>query len=431
MSATPVQDYCEAFEARAGALPGARLPWLSRLRRDAIGAFAELGFPTTRWEDWRATNVKPIAERTFRIAEAAPAARPAVPTLAGLEDAHRLVFLDGHLAAEQPGPGPLPKGARVCGLAQALDSEPERLERVLGQLGEPKTEPFRALNTALFADGLFLDLDPGVELERPVHALFLSSGSEVLASPRSVIALGEGSRASVVEHYAALDAGPGLTNAVTDVSLARGAALDHVKLQTESPDAFHVAALTAEQEGESQFGSYSVALGGSISRFDIRARLAAEQSGCRLVGLYLGRDSQLVDHHTWVDHAAPLTTSRELYKGILDQKAKGVFCGHVHVRPDAQNIDSAQSNRNLMLSEDAAVHAQPQLEIYADDVKCSHGNAIGKLDENALFYLRSRGIPLEAARSILTYAFANEIVAELPLPSLRENLERFVRGWLR
>jgi Fe-S cluster assembly protein SufD len=431
MSSPSVQAYCEAFEARADALPGPRLPWLSRLRRDAIGAFAERGFPTTRWEDWRATNVTPISERTFRVAEAVTATRSSGATLAALDDAHRLVFVDGHLATELSDSGSLPKGARLCGLAQALDAVPERLERVLGRSGEPKTDPFRALNTALFADGLFLELERGVELERPVHALFLSSGAETLASPRIVVALGEHSRASIVEQYAALDGGLYLTNAVTDVALERGAALRHVKLQNESTDAFHVAALAVDQQGGSQLDSYSIAVGGRLSRFDIHTRLGAEQSSCRLVGLYLGRDAQLVDHHTWVDHAAPLTTSRELYKGILDHRARGVFRGRVHVRPDAQKIDASQSNRNLMLSEEAAVHAQPQLEIYADDVKCSHGNAIGRLDENALFYLRSRGIPLETARSLLTYAFANEIVAELPIAALREDLERYLRGWLR
>lgn len=431
MSSPTVQGYCEAFEARAEALPGARLPWLSGLRRDAIGAFAERGFPTTRWEDWRTTNVTPISERTFPVAEAASATPSSASTLVGLDDAHRLVFVDGHLAPELSNPGALPKGARVCGLAEALEAVPERVERALGRVGDPKTDPFRALNTALFADGLFLDLEPGVELERPVHALFLSSDSGTLASPRIVIGLRERSRASVVEQYAALDGGVYLTNAVTDVSLDRGASLEHVKLQNESTDAFHIAALAADQEAGSQLSSYSISVGGRLSRFDIRTRLGAEESRCRLVGLYLGRDAQLVDHHTWIDHAAPLTTSREIYKGILDHRARGVFCGRVHVRPDAQNTDAEQSNRNLMLSDEASVHAQPQLEIYADDVKCSHGNAIGRLDENALFYLRSRGIPLAAARSLLTWAFANEILAELPIPALREALEPFVHGWLR
>ena len=431
MSSPTVQAYCEAFEARAEALPGAQLAWLSGLRRDAIGAFAERGFPTTRWEDWRTTNVTPISERTFPLAEAASATPSSTSTLTRLDDAHRLVFVDGHLAPELSNPGSLPKGARVCGLAEALDAVPERVEQVLGRSGDSKTDPFRALNTAFFADGLFLDLEPGVELERPVHALFLSSGSETLASPRVVIGLRENSRASVVEQYAALDGGVYLTNAVTDVSLDRGAALEHMKLQNESTDAFHIAALAADQEAGSRLGSYSISIGGRLSRFDIHTRLGAEQSSCKLVGLYLGRDAQLVDHHTWIDHAAPLTTSRELYKGILDHKARGVFCGHVHVRPDAQDIDAKQSNRNLMLSDEASVHAQPQLEIYADDVKCSHGNAIGQLDENALFYLRSRGIPLAAARSMLTWAFANEILAELPIAALRKDLEPFVHGWLR
>jgi Fe-S cluster assembly protein SufD len=431
MSLPTVESYREAFEALAESLPGAARPGIARLRREAIGAFAERGFPTARWEDWRATDVRPVAERPFPPApRAEPPASAAAPT-ARVDDAHSLVFVDGHLAPALSSPGPLPAGARLGGLAAALEHEPERVERRLGQVADLKTDPFRALNTALFADGLFLDLDPGVILERPVHALFVRTSAETLASPRSLLALGDGSRAVVVEQYVAADGGAYLTDAVTEVSLERGAALDHVKLQDESPDAFHVASLVARQEGGSRLGSWSIALGARLARLDIQTRLAGEESSCRLAGLYLGRDGQVVDHHTWVDHAAPATTSQELYKGILDQKARGVFRGRVHVRPDAQKTDAAQSHRSLMLSDDATSHAEPQLEIYADDVKCTHGNAIGRLDEAALFYLRSRGIPLGAARSILTYAFAHEFIAELPVASVREDLERAVRGWLR
>jgi Fe-S cluster assembly protein SufD len=430
MSEAVVHAYRAAFDARADTLPGAGLGWLSRLRHEAIEHFCELGFPGPRHEDWRMTPVKPIAERALPIAEPVRGADSLGRTLSVVPEAARLTFVDGHFV---PGLSILPAerpGVHVQNLASALAERPDAVEGVLGRTAETKTDAFRALNTALFADGLLLELDEGVRLEQPLHALFVASGAESVASPRIALRLGAGSSATLVEQYAALGSGASLTNALCEIDLGPGAALDHVKLQAESERAWHIASIIARQAGRSRLRSFSIAAGGRLARTEITAALEAEGAHCDLLGLYLAHDAQLVDHHTWIDHAAPQTTSRELYKGILGDRARGVFRGRVHVRPDAQQIEAEQSHRSLMLSDDAAVYARPQLEIYADDVKCSHGNAIGQLDLDALFYLRSRGIPEALARATLTAAFAREVLEELPLETLRSDLDHALEQWL-
>jgi Fe-S cluster assembly protein SufD len=392
-----IPRWIRAFAERRAALCGAGLPWLTALREDALER-VRAGFPTKRDEEWRYTDVSALLAGPFE---------PAAPR-------------GGHRAPAG--------GVRVSTLREALEREPERLAPLLGRVGEAKAHGFAALNAALFEDGWFVEIEPGAEPVEPVELDFGPPDPDTAALTRVLVLAGAGSRATVVERYGG--EGPYLRSAASEAVLAEGARLDHVRVQRESHHAFHVASLAARQEASSRFRSCSIAVGGRVARVDVDAVLAAEGAECRLNGLVLARGSQVIDHCTGIDHAMPHTSSRELYESILDGRARGVFRGRVHVRPHAQKIDAAQSSRNLLLSDDAVCNTKPQLEIYADDVKCSHGATIGRLSEEAVFYLRSRGIPLEEARALLTAAFAGAVLEDLPSAPLRAELEGFVRGWL-
>ena len=437
MSRTRARDSFRAhFRTLAEHLPGSDLPWLRELRSEAMETFEALDLPTTRAEDWRFTPLTPLAETEFRAVDPLVSLdvfeeRPETAAHA-IGDAHRLVFVNGRLSPTLSSLDGLPDGVRVLSLAETLAREPERIRPRLGQLADPKLCAFWALNTALTSDGVVLDLEPEAILARPLHAVFIqhADGEALAMHPRNLVIAGPGSQATIVEHHIATTTAASLTNSVSEVFLGRGARLQHVKLQEEAEEAYHIAGLLVHQEADSRFASHSISIGARIMRFDIRTTLLGEGAECTLNGLFLGCHRQLVDHHTSVDHASPRTTSRELYRGILDGRARGVFHGRIRVRPDAQKIDASQNNKNLLLSEGATINTKPQLEIYADDVLCSHGAAVGRLDEDALFYLRSRGIGLDAARALLTFAFANEVTQDLPFLQLREYLEAAMLMWL-
>jgi Fe-S cluster assembly protein SufD len=437
MTRSPAEDaFLEYFRALEEKLPGREPAWLEVLRREAMATFAELGIPTTREEDWRFTRLTNLAKTAFRPADGLAPIKPDDSRLVGparaIGDAHRLVFLNGRLSPELSELGALPHGARIGSLAQSLAREPERPEPHLARCADHKTRAFSALNTALASDGLFVELDAGVVLERPIHALFIqqTESAPLAVHPRNLVVAAPGSRAQLVEHYLGSGRGLTLTNAITEVVAGRDAQLEHIKLQEESEETYHVAGLMVRQEAGSRFASHSLSLGGRLMRFDIQTLLGGELAHCTLNGLYLARNTQHVDHHTTIDHAMPHTTSTEVYKGIMDGEARGVFHGRIHVRPDAQKINAEQTNRNLLLSDDATINTKPQLEIYADDVRCTHGATVGRLDEDALFYLRTRGIALEDARSLLTFAFASNVTQQLPVAQLRKHMENFVLDWL-
>jgi Fe-S cluster assembly protein SufD len=296
---------------------------------------------------------------------------------------------------------------------------------------DPKRSPFAALNAALAAGGESVDVSANCAQSLPFHLIrWLGSGPARVASPRARIVVRAGGSATVVEHFVGAGGSKSLSNSATELMLEPGARLRYVQLQELPDSAFHVSSLASHQAAGSRLELTSIALGARLARVEIVATLAGEGAELELDGLYLARGAQHQDHHTTIDHALPRTTSRELFKGILDGRAHGVFHGRVHVRPHAQKIDAAQTNRALLLSDGAVVDSKPQLEIYADDVKCSHGASVGQLDPDQLFYLRARGLDLAAARSLLTYAFASEVLERLPLPALRESLERSLLSWL-
>ncbi len=396
------------------------------LREAAFARFAELGLPTTQDEEWKFTSLAPLAQMRFE---------PAVePRLHGLDHwvlgdgAIRLVFVDGRHRPELSSRS----AAFISSLAAALAERPEVVTRELAHHADYQRDALVALNTAFIEDGAFIHLPAGVVLQSPIHLLFLSSapGKTTLSQPRNLIVLGAGSQATVVETYAGLCDEVYLNNAVTEVVLGEGARLDHYKLQEESARAFHIALIQVNQGRDSRFTSHSVALGAALARNEVRALFASEGSECTLNGLYMATGKQHLDNRTLIDHHSPRCTSRELYKGVLDGQSRGVFSGRVLVRQDAQKTDASQTNKNLLLSDDAVIDTKPQLEIWADDVKCAHGAAVGQLDEDALFYLRSRGIGQEAAKSLLTYAFASEMVNLIPLAPLRARVREVVTSRL-
>ncbi len=403
--------------------------WTRPLRQEAIERFGALGFPTTDLEEWRKTSVAPILGVPFTPR---PAAAPNGLTAAAIErytfapwECTHLVFVNGHYVPGLSSLRPLPAGTVVEPLATALDGRREEIEPHLGRHAVDREHAFALLNTAFMQDGVYVRVPDGVTLEEPLHLLFLSTAHEgpVASFPRTLVVAGRGSRVSIVESYVGPHHDVYLTSPVTEIVVGENAAVDHYRLQRESGKAYHVALVQAELGRDARFGSWNVSLGGALARADVNARIGAPGGDIRLDGLYITGGAQHVDNHTLIDHASPGGTSHELYKGVLDDRSRGVFDGRIIVRQDAQKSDAHQTNRNLLVSEDALVDSTPRLQILADDVKCTHGATIGQIDEDALFYLRTRAIGDAAARHLLIQAFVNEVLHGMPLEPLRAGLE--------
>ena len=416
----------EFLAGRPAGEPG----WLAAMRRAAMDRFAEIGIPSVRDEDWRQTPIGPIARIAFR--------RPAADALVGAEalaplifghalDGHQIVFVNGRSAPALSSLG-AQDGVRIESLAHVLDREPALVERHLGKVLKGGNA-FAALNTAFLEDGAVVIIPAGVVLAKPIHVVHHSTASAgpSVSHPRLLVIAGRTSQATIVESYGGPDGQPYLTNAVAEIALEDGAIVDHYKVQREGLAAFHIATLAVSQGRDARFSSYSIALGAGLARQDVDQAFAGEGGECALGGLFLASGTQLTDTHTRIDHAVPRCSSRQLYKGIVDGQARGVFVGRIYVAKDAQKTDANQTNKNLLLSRHALVHSVPQLEILADDVKCKHGSTTGQLDPAALFYLRSRGIGEDAARSLLVYAFASDVVARIKVEALRKDLGRYLR----
>lgn len=405
--------------------------WLTEARRAAFEWVAEHGFPTLKDEDWRYTRLGPILDVPFEPAAAGMGHRLSSSTIDALAadlGGTRLVFVNGHFAPELSWLAELPEGATVTSLASVLVEDGELLEPLFSRPFGHQHHAFTALNAALTEDGAFVHLPAHTTVEEPIQLVFFSDscGSPLVSSPRSVVLAGPGSRVAIVETHAGIPGDVYCTNAVTEVVLEEGAQVDHYKVQNEPETAFHLALLDVRQDRDSRFSSHSVALGSSIARHEVRVNLEAEGAEVSLDGLYMPRGDQHHDNPILIEHAAPRCTSRQLYKGVMDERGHGVFNGRIIVYPGAFGTDASQTNKNLLLSDHAEVDTRPRLEILADDVKCTHGAAVGQLDEDAVFYLRSRGVPHLAARGLLIYAFANEMVERLRLEPLRSRVEKLV-----
>jgi Fe-S cluster assembly protein SufD len=409
--------------------------WLQPMRRAAIARFAELGFPTIQDEDWRFTSLAPISSTVFRLAEdggARPAARDLEPFRFPDLACSRLVFVDGRFAPELSSLPPRPAGLKIGSLAHALGTDRDSVEPHLARYADHSQDAFLALNTAFLDDGAFVALPRGLILEEPIHLLYVSTArpTPTILHPRNLIVAAEDSQATVVEDYVSLGEGVSFANAVTELAVGQNSVLSHYLIERESRQAFNVSTLRIQQGRSSSVASHAVLLGGALVRNNVHPVLAGEGAGCLINGLFMATGRQHMDNYMKVEHLSPHCDSRQFYHGVLDGQSRGVFHGRIVVHKDAQKTDAKQTNRNLLLSEDAQIDTKPQLEIYADDVKCTHGATIGQIDEDAIFYLRSRGIALEAARALLLLAFAGESLQRMKVEPIRRHVEALVRQWL-
>jgi Fe-S cluster assembly protein SufD len=423
-----VARYVAEFERFDRSTASHQPAWLAEARRAAIARFGELGFPTTRQEAWRFTSVTPIAEQTTALSGDGQAAinRDALQRLMLDGTSALAVFVNGRFAPDLSVLSSLPAGVVVSSLKTALESHAELVEAHLTQAADHANQAFVALNTAFLEDGGFIFIPDHTVVSGPLHVVFLSTGqpdATPVSHPRVLIVTGEHSQVQIVESYAGANERPYFTNAVTEVVAGANAVIDHYKLQRESSKAFHLGSMYLTAQRGSTFSSHSLTLGGSLVRNDVLAALRGEGIDCTLNGLYLVGGAALVDNHTTIDHAMPHCGSHEVYKGILWGRARAVFNGKIIVRPDAQKTDAKQTNKALLLSDDAQINTKPELEIFANDVKCTHGAAIGQLDDDALFYLRSRGLGHAEARAMLIHAFAGDIINRVKVPALRAQLE--------
>ena len=435
---TPLDEvsslYLERFGQLRDRLPGAGLSWLADVRDAGATAFGETGFPGRKTEAWHYTSLAQLKKTDFAAdPEPMPVEQASLPALVyGRESTCRLVFVNGAFRPDLSTIADLPGGATLVSFREALAEWPDLIETGLqGQASNPD-DPLAALNAAFMSDGFVLHLKEGVSLDAPVEILAVGTGAAQapVYHTRNLVIAERDSRATIVEHHVGLCISSYFSNQATNFLLGEGALVRHCKVQDESREAFHIAHNTACLAAGAQFDSFSFALGGALSRNEIHVRLEAPGATCRLNGAYLMKGRQHCDNTTVVDHLAPDTSCRELYKGVLDGQAHGVFQGRITVHPDAQRTDGQQMNRALLLSDKAEMSSKPELEIYADDVKCAHGATVGELDHMALFYLRSRGIPEEAARGLLVEAFLGEVIDGIALAGMRLPLQENVAKWM-
>jgi Fe-S cluster assembly protein SufD len=429
-----IDSYLQTFTEFQKLAAGTDLSWLKSLREDAFTRFCERGFPTTHDEDWRFTNVSAIARTEFSRAR-----KGAVGLAKGdleswrIEDATaELVFVDGHFSRELSDLGKLPPGVVVSSLEAEITHDASAIEAHLGRYLDTHRDPFSALNTAFVEDGAYVRVRRGTIVEQPIHLLFVSTAGEVptVTYPRNLLIFEDEVQATVIEEYVSLDAGTVFSNSATELVAGESATVSHYMIEREHREAFNVSTLRIQQGRSANVASHSLLLGGGLVRNNVHPVLAGEGGECLINGLFVGNGRQHLDNYMHVEHASPHCSSRQFYNGILDGHSHGVFHGRIVVHKDAQKTDAKQTNRNLLLSDDAQIDTKPQLEIYADDVKCTHGATIGQIEENALFYLRSRGIDEVSARRLLLQAFASECLDRMKAGSARNYAEELIQAHL-
>ena len=431
--------YLDRFATMRAELPGAGLPWLDAWRASAIERFAEHGFPSPKLEEWRFTNLSKLAETMF---EPMPSAANGISgeALGGfrLEGGcdHLLVFVNGRLRPDLSDAGAPGDGVTVTGLSLALEDDAEAIEECLigagDSSGAERASSLGQLNAAFMGDGAVIRVAANAQPERPVHLLFLAHPDKEPAGvhPRNLIHAGEGAKLTVIESYAGLSDGPYWTNAITHVTAEKGAAIQHFKFQAEGAGAFHIAATDVDLHEDAAYTNFVMSLGGILTRNEIRARYCGERVHCALKGVSLARGRQHVDTTTSVDHLNPRGVTVETYKGIVDDRARSVFRGKIRVAPGAQKTNAYQLNQNLLLSDRAQADSKPELEIFADDVKCGHGSTVGDIDAEALFYLRARGLEERDARTLLIEAFLGQLIDDIEIGPVRAMARKAFTGWL-
>jgi len=429
-----VGNYLDTFTEFTKRAAGSKLSWLHKLREDGFARFCKTGFPTTHDEDWRFTNVSAIARTQFALAKESQT-QPSPSdlkswTIQGVTA--RLVFIDGQFASELSLIAALPAGVEISNLKHQIATKPEAIAAHLGHYLDIQRDPFSALNTAFLEEGAYVHVHRGKVLDAPIHLLFVSTENEspIMSHPRNLLVFEDESQGTVVEEYVSLGGGTVLSNSATELIAGENATVSHYMIEREHRRAFNVSTLRIQQERSANVASHSLLLGGGLVRNNVHPVLAGEGGECLINGLFVGEGRQHLDNYMYVEHAQPHCSSRQFYNGILDGHAHGVFHGRIVVHKDAQKTDAKQTNRNLLLSDDAQIDTKPQLEIYADDVKCTHGATIGQIEENALFYLRSRGIDELAARRLLLLAFASECLDRMKAGAARDYAERLIHKHL-
>jgi Fe-S cluster assembly protein SufD len=428
ITATQVPEkYLELFDqqkTRAAAQPR----WLQSLRQEALDRFAETGFPTTHNEDWRFTNVAPVANTQFDPAVPVSVDERQLDAFNTSDFACELVFVNGHFVPGLSRIAAMPQGVNFGSLAAQLENSPASVEPHLGRYLNFRRDAFAALNTALFEDGVFIEVPQGVQVECPIYVLFVTvpGTAPTMNHPRNLIVVGESAQVTVVEDYVSLGEGTTFSNAATELVAGDNAHVSHYMIVREGDQAYNFSTLRIQQGRDAKVATHSLLLSGALVRNNVHPVLAGEGSECLINGLFMANGRQHMDNYMLVEHASPHCDSRQFYNGILNGHSHGVFHGRIIVHKDAQKTDAKQTNRNLLLSDDAQIDTKPQLEIYADDVKCTHGATIGQFDENALFYLRSRGLDEASARHVLLLAFANECLDRMSSAQVRSHLERLV-----
>jgi Fe-S cluster assembly protein SufD len=422
--------YVSLFEEFERNLNGESKQPVHELRKKAIKDFSQLSFPTNKNEEWRFTNIAPLLQHKFKLAgNSSIVVKEEIGKFRfdGLK-CPLLVFVNGFYSEKLSEISGLDNKITVKNISAALSENNPLIQKHFSHYANPANEIFTALSTAYTREGAFIYIPDGIVIQEPIHILFLTTAKEeeILTNPRNLFIAGMNSQVSIIEHYASLEESVYFTNTVTEIAVGENAVVEHIKIQEESKASFHIARMETVQDKSSNFISNMVSLGGGITRNDFNTRFAGTGSESALNGLFLTDGTQLFDTHTLIDHATPLCTSHELYKGILDDKSRGVFNGKVIVRKDAQKTNAFQENNNIILSNEALVDTKPQLEIFADDVKCSHGATVGQLDNDALFYLKSRGIGEKAGRDILIHAFASDVVRRIKITEIKNHVENIL-----
>jgi Fe-S cluster assembly protein SufD len=422
------EKYLEIFDQLNNRAAAVQPRWLQSLREDAFARFSETGFPTTHDEDWRFTNVSAVANTPFELAGPDTVSREQLAPFGSSEFACYLVFVNGLFSQELSNTAMLPKGVTVASLAAQLKNDPASLELHLGRYLNTQRDAFAALNTALIEDGVYVHVPRGFAVETPIYVLYVTvpGSAPTMNHPRNLIVAEENSQVTVVEDYVSLGEGTTFSNAATELIAGDNANVSHYMIVREGDQAYNFSTLRIQQGRHANVATHSLLLSGALVRNNVHPVLAGEGSECLINGLFMANGRQHMDNYMLVEHASPHCDSRQFYNGILNGQSHGVFHGRIIVHKDAQKTDAKQTNRNLLLSDDAQIDTKPQLEIYADDVKCTHGATIGQFDDNALFYLRSRGLAEAAARRVLLLAFANECLDRMGSPQVREHLEKLV-----
>ena len=424
--------YLKSYELFENSLNGDRISSIGNLRKEAFGKFSELSFPTTKDEEWKYTSIAPLLEHNFVPSlnkKTLPKEEIKKFLFEDLES-NVVVVVNGIYSEDLTSLRSIPKGVEIKSIAKAISSDSPLVKQHLGKYADFTTHIFTSLSTAFTKDGVLIHLPEGKVVEQPIHILFITdSGKEkLLVQPRNLFVAGKNSQVTIIEHFVNINSGIYFTNTVTEIVVGENAIVDHLRLQEESKSAFHISRMEVDQERTSNFSSHFISLGASLSRNEFNSRFNDEGGECMLNGLFLTEGNQLFDVHTLIDHAKPHCNSHEHYKGILNDVSRGVFNGKVIVRQDAQKTNAFQENNNIILSKEALVNTKPQLEIFADDVKCSHGATIGQLDKDAMFYLKSRGIGEETARTILIHAFASDVIRSVKVNAVRNYIEEILNS---